>query len=238
VMNATGPGWELRLADCMSPDGLPSLADGSVDHVITDPPFSERTHEGQRTGRRDAGHKDGWVTTAGLSYDHLEPAGAAAISAQLSRVRSSWCLVFTSHDLFRHWEDSLGGYTFAPVPVVLEGANVRLAGDGPSSWTTWLLVNRAVGLVDGTKPGAYIGKPERGDNPVKGHKPLWLMERLLRDYTKPGDLVCDPYAGSGTTGIACIKMGRRFIGWEQKPEHFAYAERRMRAAREQLELLP
>jgi len=51
-------------------------------------------------------------------------------------------------------------------------------------------------------------------------------------------LVCDPFAGSGTTGIACIKMGRRFLGWEKKPEHFAYAERRMRAAREQLELLP
>jgi len=60
------------------------------------------------------------------------------------------------------------------------------------------------------------------------------MERLIRDYTQPGDLVCDPFSGSGTTGVACVRMGRRFIGWERDEKHFSYAARRISAAREEL----
>ena len=52
---------------------------------------------------------------------------------------------------------------------------------------------------------------------------LWLMEQIIRDYTKPGELICDPFSGGGTTGLAAVKMGRRFLGWEQKPEHHAFA---------------
>ena len=239
VTEASGHGWRMILGDCLDPvTGLASISDGGVDHVITDPPFSERTHDGQAyPGRANMADK-GWSSAVGLTYDNLDPSDVPKYAAQLSRIRKRWALVMMSHDLFPAWEAAMLGYSFPPIPMIQEGRSVRLSGDGPSSWTDWLLVNRAVGLVDGTKPGAYIGKPERGDNPVNGHKPIWLMERILRDYTKPGDLVCDPFAGSGTTGVACIKMGRRFLGWEKKPEHFAYAERRMRAAREQLELLP
>jgi site-specific DNA-methyltransferase (adenine-specific) len=62
------------------------------------------------------------------------------------------------------------------------------------------------------------------------------MEALVSDFTDPGELVCDPFAGSGTTGVACIRLGRRFIGWERDPKYFAVAVKRLRAAREQLGL--
>lgn len=68
-------------------------------------------------------------------------------------------------------------------------------------------------------------------------KPLALMAALVRDFTDPGDLVCDPFAGSGTTGVACRRMGRRFIGWERDPKYHAIATRRIGAAREQMDLL-
>ncbi len=67
-------------------------------------------------------------------------------------------------------------------------------------------------------------------------KPLGLMESLVRDFTDPGDLVCDPFAGSGTTGVACIKNGRRFIGWEKDAAHAAAAADRLSRAREQYTL--
>lgn len=51
-----------------------------------------------------------------------------------------------------------------------------------------------------------------GDRIHPSQKPLDLMERCILLFTKPGDLVVDPFAGSGTTGAAAIKHGRRFIG--------------------------
>lgn len=226
------PAYDMRLGDCLDPvTGMASLADKSVDHVITDPPYSARTHEGQAVDRADG------VADLDLCYTHLTPAQVAAVAAEIRRVSRGWALVMTDHSLFPHWEAALPGYTFAPLPIVMTGMTVRLQGDGPSSWAVWLVVNRPTGFMDGTKPGAYVGPAAaRGENIVPGSKPPWLMEQIVRDYTKPGELICDPYSGGGTTGLAALRMGRRFLGWEQKPAHHSFACKRLAAAREQLEL--
>lgn len=73
---------------------------------------------------------------------------------------------------------------------------------------------------------------------VQGQKPLWLIEKMISDYTDPGELVADFYAGSGTAAIACMKLGRRFIGWEKDPGRFAIARQRIESfAAGQLQLL-
>ena len=59
-------------------------------------------------------------------------------------------------------------------------------------------------------------------------KPIALMEWLIKTYTNEGDLVLDPCMGSGTTGIACINTGRRFIGFEKDPDYFSAAQNRFR----------
>lgn len=224
--------WELNLGDCLDPvTGLASLGDGDVSHIVCDPPYSERTHGGQCKDRSDG------CAPLDLNYSHLTPEQVAVIAPLFRRVSKGWVLIMTDHTLFPAWEASLPGYTFAPIPIVMKGMTVRLQGDGPSSWTCWLVVNRPTGFMDGTKPGAYIGSAgTRGDNIVPGSKPPWLMEQILRDYSKPGELICDPFTGGGTTGLAALKMGRRFLGWEQKQEHHAFASRRISAAREQREM--
>lgn len=58
-------------------------------------------------------------------------------------------------------------------------------------------------------------------------KPLSLMERLVRIYTRPGELVLDCFMGSGRTGEACRNTGRRFVGIERDPAYFAIAKRRI-----------
>ena len=58
-------------------------------------------------------------------------------------------------------------------------------------------------------------------------KPVWVMQWIIEHYTKPNNIVLDPYAGSGTTGVACLKSGRRFIGIELDPGYFAIAQRRI-----------
>jgi len=61
-------------------------------------------------------------------------------------------------------------------------------------------------------------------------KPVALMEYLVRTYTNPGNLVLDNTMGSGTTGVAAVKLGRKFIGIEIEPKYFDIACRRIQAA--------
>lgn len=61
-------------------------------------------------------------------------------------------------------------------------------------------------------------------------KPVALMEYMVLTYTNPGDVVLDNCMGSGTTGVACVKAGRRFIGIEKEPDYFKTASRRIHDA--------
>ena len=63
-----------------------------------------------------------------------------------------------------------------------------------------------------------------------GGKPTALMEALVRDYSRPGDTVLDSHMGAGTTGVACVRTGRKFIGCEIDLEAFALACRRIEQA--------
>jgi DNA modification methylase len=53
------------------------------------------------------------------------------------------------------------------------------------------------------------------------------MRALVRDYTRPGDLICDPCAGGGTTLLAGVMEGRRAVGAECMPEHYEIARKRL-----------
>jgi len=55
---------------------------------------------------------------------------------------------------------------------------------------------------------------------------LWLIQ----NYTQPGDLILDPFMGSGTTGVAAVKLGRKFIGIEIDEGYFEIAKRRISEA--------
>ena len=65
-------------------------------------------------------------------------------------------------------------------------------------------------------------------NPVHPtQKPIALMEYLVKTYTNQGDTVLDNCMGSGTTGVACKNLGRKFIGIEQDPNYFEIASKRI-----------
>lgn len=67
-------------------------------------------------------------------------------------------------------------------------------------------------------------------------KPLALVSKYVKICSKPGDVVLDCYMGSGTVGIACVKMGRRFIGIEKDPVYFALACKRIADAHRQADM--
>ena len=61
-------------------------------------------------------------------------------------------------------------------------------------------------------------------------KPVALMEYLIKTYTNEGETVLDNCMGSGTTGVACVKTGRKFIGIERDPKYFQIAQNRIEDA--------
>lgn len=206
------------------------LADVEVDAVIADPPYGARVHKGHddavEPGLRDAS------TRRTLSYASWSPDDVAEFVSSWSPRTRGWIACMTSHDLIPAWEQAfsdVGRYCFAPLPCVMHGMTVRVRGDGPSSWAVWLVVARPRSREYsswGTLPGAYSASPDKGGGSRIGGKPLALMLDVVRDYSRPGALVCDPFAGHATTLLAAHRLGRRALGAEVDPAaHAAGLER-------------
>ena len=200
-------------------------------------------HNGQRHERaNNAKGATELLSATGLEYDAISKGEAQLISIQLAAASTGWVCAMTSHDLISAFENgfgSAGRYVFAPVPIVRPSSNVRLAGDGPSNWTVYMVVARVKERRRwGTLPGAYLQPQEDPRQPkkIRGTKPLALMEMIVRDYSEPGEVICDPYAGTATTGVAAVRLGRHFIGWERDPGTFDYALKRLKKTRAQGDL--
>jgi len=74
----------------------------------------------------------------------------------------------------------------------------------------------------------YQTLPEWTPHPTQ--KPLRLLKQIIAQYTQPGDIVLDCFMGSGTTGVAAVKLGRKFIGIEIDAGYFEIANRRISEA--------
>lgn len=68
---------------------------------------------------------------------------------------------------------------------------------------------------------------KEGSHPTQ--KPLFLLERIIKASSKEGDLVLDPFCGSSTTGVAALKLGRKFIGIDSEEEYLQLSQRRLMA---------
>ncbi len=220
------------------------LADiGTCDAVICDPPYSPRQAEGFRSsndmqrkrgdGERGDGRYSGTITyNQGMPYAPLTPADARGLAQRFAG--AAWLVMFGDHLSFR-WHEAAaakcGRLVFAPV-VWIRGNGPRFQGDGPCSAAEYICASRLRGKCSiGSLPGWYEYQPLRGEATdsriVTGQKPLPLMQAIVRDYTRPGDLVVDPFAGGGTTALACAIEGRRCITSEMDEITFAKAKARL-----------
>jgi site-specific DNA-methyltransferase (adenine-specific) len=211
-----------------------ALADVTTcDAVICDPPYSARTHEGQRTGSS--------LRMPTISYDGITSDDAHAFAAHWAPIARRWAVLCCDHMAFRWHEaawEAQGWLVFAPVIMLRKNPIPRLSGDGPCLAAEFIMVGRPRRRMEkadmGSRSGAYeveIGNETRSENgngrSVAGVKPLGLMRAIVRDYSRPGDLIVDPFCGSGTTALAAAMEGRRCITSEEKPEHYAIAKRRL-----------
>jgi DNA modification methylase len=103
-----------------------------------------------------------------------------------------------------------------------------------------MIAHRAGGRIrwnadDRKVPNVMSGMPPR-DREHPNEKPVEIIEQIVATHSNAGDLILDPFMGSGTTGVACARLGRRFIGIEIEPKYFNIACRRIEAAQRQADL--
>ncbi len=231
---------DLRLGDCLAPDGLAALADGSVDVMLTDPPFDARTHRAAiesgdwRRGRR--------AVAGALPFPPLTHEQIATLAHEFARVTRRWIVVFAADRQLETWAAALETANARVLRFgIARRTNPRpqMSSDRPAPAVDHLVIahartsgrmrwNGRGRAASWESPAARFDTGRKTIHPTQ--KPLKLMRALVEDFSDAGELVCDPFAGSGSTAVACVEMGRRFVGWELSPAYHTIAAERIRAA--------
>ncbi len=231
--------WTLTHGDCLDPvTGLASLADRSVDHVISDPPYEAEAHTKGR--RRKNG--DGSVTETPLDFAPITEDVRSNVARHMARVSRRWIVVFCQMEAAHLWSDALqaGGVEYVRTGVWTKpDGQPQLTGDRPGVGYETIVIAHPPGRKRWNGGGrTAVWTYNKSDVAGCAHvhttqKPIALMTALVRDFTDYGETILDPFAGSGTTGVAAIQNGRRFIGWERDERYHAVASKRLGEAREQ-----
>jgi DNA modification methylase len=226
--------WTLHLGDCLDPvTGLASLPDKSVDHVITDPPYEVEAHTKQRRVKRG-----GVCETESLPFAEITGEQRAEVGRHLARVARRWILVFCQVEASVKWALALeaGGVEYVRTMVWIKpDAMPQFTGDRPGMGYESIVVAHPKGRKrwnGGGRTGVFVenknaGRASGEPAPHPTTKPLPLIRELVDLFSDRGDLLLDPFAGSGTTGAACRQLGRNFIGWEINDSYHSIARNRI-----------
>jgi len=199
----------LYLGDCR--EILPTL--GKVDAVVTDPPWNMDYFKDDNKSWPEYAV---WLENLNAQYASLSP------DAQIVFL-SSKAIPFVSH-VYAGWQPFVAVKNFSQmsksrdtIPNAFDIGFAKLSGVYSGKGRNWFLCNTAGMLSD------------RSEHPTP--RTVDAMTQCMEWIDC--DVILDPFMGSGTTGVACAKLGRKFIGIEIEPKYFDIACRRIEAAYKQ-----
>lgn len=220
---------KLLLGDCI--DEIKKLEDNSIDFVLTDPPYNISRDNNFNTMGRSSIDFGEWDKDADLLswIDEIHP-----------KLKKNSGMV-----IFNGWQN------LGPIATHCEKVGfkikdfIRMEKTNPmprnrdrryvtdceyAIWVTkkgskWVF-NRQEDTYDRPKYiTPVVGGKEKVNHPTQ--KPLSVLEEMLIRHTNEGDIVIDPFMGSGSTGVACIRTNRKFIGIEIDETYFELSQRRV-----------
>jgi site-specific DNA-methyltransferase (adenine-specific) len=234
---------DLHLGDCL--DVMRTLAPGSVDMVLVDLPYGTTRNKWDAVIPFEplwAEYRRVCKPNAAIVLTASQPFTAALVMSQPAAFRHSWVWrksAATGHlnakrQPMKEHEDivvfGFGAPLYNPQGTVPFGRLVRRGGNGGNFGKSGTENFQAVTGY----PRTILHFAGEGRTVHPTQKPVALMEYLVRTYSDEGMVVLDNTMGSGTTGVACVNTGRRFIGIERDPGYFAIAERRIAEAQPSL----
>jgi len=219
---------------------LACLPDASVDCVVTDPPyglygniFVKRPDTGDKYNRVN----ELWDTEILVDWMAdcqrvLKPGGSVICFGGRQSIyklaseglRLRWRLV---NDITWHKLDAAPCFTGRNMTEATERA-LWFCPDG-TGWTYNRLAAKSLNNGNNFRD-VWEGYTTRGNRYHPTQKPDWIMERLIALLSNPGDLILDPFIGSGTTAVAAQKLGRSFLGCDISQDYVELAQRRVKNA--------
>lgn len=203
-------------ADCR--DVLPTLEPSTVDLVLTDPPYGigwKTDYRSKDDGMNPRRHSWPSKQHAPIHGDD-EPFDPAPLIAY------GKCVLFGANNYADKLPPSNGWLVWSKT----EGQPPDSSGDCELAWTNITgAVRRYRHLWHGYQRQSEIGKHI---HPTQ--KPVALFLWILGQWTKPGDLILDPYMGSGPVAAACHQLGRKYIGIEIEERYCEIAVKRLQQA--------
>lgn len=225
-------------------DVLPSLT--TVDHVIADPPYSEHVHGAARSRRMQSANDRGGRYGADLrrnvdlGFNHLSDGLRTFLAAESARLAKRWVIFFSDTESAHLWAEELelAGLDYVRTGAwIKRGATPQFSGDRPATGHESITICHPKGRKRWNGGGAHaiwdvpiVLNRARADKSERVHptqKPLRLMQLLVDQFTDPGDLILDPTAGGGTTGVAAMLLNRRAILVERDEKHCEAAAKRL-----------
>ena len=238
--------WAVVQGDCLA--ALAAMPSESVDAVVTDPPYSSG---GQYRGDRMGSTTDKYVNTTTGNHDHVQFEG----DNRDQRGWQFWTTLWLS-ECYRIAKPGAAIVVFCDwrqLPTLtdaVQGGGWTWRGIVPWNKTEgtrpqkgWFRAQCEYCVVGAKGKPARYDQSGRTDAPAvagfltysvgeKFHqtgKPIELMQDLLQ-VVVPGGLVLDPFSGSGSTGVAALRTGRRFIGCEMVDEYCRITRERVASA--------
>lgn len=239
-----GRDWTLYLGDCLD---IMREMQGRFAHCITDPPYEEEAHtkarrslKAQKRGVDNRGEVRRIDAPLEISFSAMTTQDRALASELIADRVDGWVLAFCQIEavgLWRHTMDSAGLDWVRGDVWIKPNGTPQFTGDRPGQGFESLAIAHKPGRKRWNGGGQHAvwtfplehnaGGGGKAEHPTI--KPLALMLALIADFTQPGDTILDPYAGSGTTGVACLRLGRKFVGIERDPKYFELAAERLAA---------
>ncbi len=242
--------YELHLGDCL--EVMKTIPDGSVDMVLCDLPY------GTTSCRWDsvipfeplwAEYRRATKPSAAIVLTASQPFTSALGASNLKDLQYQWYWVKTratghlnaKKRPMKSVEDILVFYSKQPTynpqglvhspRKVMNSKSDSLRGKGNETSTVSGGIRHEEYTQEFTNyPRQHLEIQSEGGTVHPTQKPVALMEYLIKTYTNEGQVVLDNTMGSGTTGVACMNTGRKFIGIEMDEGYFKIAQQRIEEA--------
>lgn len=209
-------------------EGMKQIPDKSIDLVVTDPPYLIKSMKGGGFIRNRQYKKD-------LDNDIIKGFSERILDIIVEKMKKIniyiWCSKEQIAWLLNYFQnkganiDLLTWHKSNPVPA----CNNNYLPD-----TEYIVFARAKGVkiygTYNTKKKFYVTPTNTRDKKLYGHptvKPVEIIQNFIINSSLEGDVVLDPFIGSGTTAVACLNTSRNYIGFEINPEYCDIAQNRI-----------